>query len=776
MSTIIIAKNTTGGDIDLNDLGLSLGPLEILDLTSLFTKSEVIESSDLTSHVENGNIIINDGVSDLSLSDGLMHIRIETEYEDLFEAPAPEGELPITSVNRNTNFPISTVPTAISFNQLIHQNTLSIIEWNISDATKIYLKQSGIYEVIISTEKEITIDVNVTIDIRLNGTLIDTSEITTINDNAYENNDNLSYCFKLENAGYIEVYIYGNQSNGNITKCNVHTLKLQGAKGDKGDPGTGSTIDVMDGVTTYSGINKINFMNFIVSENVTGRADVVFDATSLFNESAVCQIRNTNSSALTTSFTDIPFNTTDIQNDTSVLNHSVTNPDRIIIKKPGLYRIVYFGEFSPTNTNFTNIYARIRKNDNTVLDGGDCSVNFYKGETHDINLFTFQYFQANDYITFQAYADSNVTMEAYNCLSIMKCDAIKGEDGAPGLSGGDTLAAIQLHRTSSLTPSSTTVWSDILFQIKDVETQPLYLEYDIVNTDRVLIKSPGTYKLSYTGNIANDLIECRLRLNDSVVVDGSYQQAKPSSSDLEMLSCSCIVEVGSSSFVNMQIRGDIGGSTTLNNLVLTIIKLEGSKGDKGDIGGTTVNIEQDDSLVSENEDVLNFEGNVTVLHELTKTTITVGGGGSAGSNICQVGDGAGGLNLNNSTPVVVPFNDEIVKDSYYNHSNSTNNSRVVFIEAGWYKVSYSISMENTTNTRATVKVYARKSGSSVIDYSASYSYSRNKTDKFATNTATFLAQFNLNEYIELLATRTGSSGDADMVADESWLTIEYMRA
>jgi hypothetical protein len=61
MATIIIAKNITAGHISIDDLGLSIGPSEVINLTEIFTKSEVLESADLTPHVAIGNITINDG-------------------------------------------------------------------------------------------------------------------------------------------------------------------------------------------------------------------------------------------------------------------------------------------------------------------------------------------------------------------------------------------------------------------------------------------------------------------------------------------------------------------------------------------------------------------------------------------------------------------------------------------------------------------------------------------------------------------------------------------
>lgn len=85
MATIIIAKNNTAGAIFIQDLGIEISGSGQRTLTSTFTKTEISTSIDLTSEVSAGNIIINDGTSDLSISDGLAHINFETEYEDVDE-------------------------------------------------------------------------------------------------------------------------------------------------------------------------------------------------------------------------------------------------------------------------------------------------------------------------------------------------------------------------------------------------------------------------------------------------------------------------------------------------------------------------------------------------------------------------------------------------------------------------------------------------------------------------------------------------------------------
>lgn len=775
MATIIIAKNTTTGYMDVNDLGLTIGPSEVINLTEIFTKNEILESADLKPLVEIGNIIINDGTQDLSASDGLMHVGFETEYEDLFDVPIIESELPVTSISRDTNFPITTTPTPIQYQNLLIQNLDDIIEWASDNPTKIFIKQTGLYLFIAKIEKEISSDVEFTFAVYLNGVKINQSEITSIDHRDYEDSDGIVCVANITESCYAQLYVNGNITNGNLTKANFSVIKLQGAKGDKGDPGEGSSISVMDSMTALSDISLLNFINASISEGAPGRADIAFDLSSIFNEAACCQIRNSANNSLTTSYENIPFNTTDIQNDTSTIIHSSTIPGQINIKKTGLYQIIFNGQFNCTGSNFTRVYCQIIKNNTDVLPSTLVHGNFYTGEIQDLNIISHVYLAENDFINLQAYANATPTtlLSNYN-LSVFKCDAIKGDKGEPGIPGGDVLSSIQARRTNTIEPISETNWMDVNFEIIDIESQPIYLYHDPVNNDRMIINASGVYQITYTGNSDSGMIEGRLRINDSTVINGSYQQTRPSvDTDIDILSTNCIVNLSVGDFVTMQIRGESG--TNLNSLVLTIIKLNGSIGEKGDPGGSDVDIEMNDSLVSADVTTINFEGAVNVLNEIGKTTVVVGDGSGETANIFQAHNGSSNVDLNTTNNIPVPFTVENIKDTYYVHSNTTNNSRITLIHAGWYKISYNITTDNDNNSRRTIQCFARKNGTTEIIPSSSYAYSRNSTDDRATNTATFFAYFNLNEYIEIVGVRKGSYGNAYTISNECWVSIEFIK-
>jgi len=80
----VIIKNTTSSEVEIEDLGLVLEPLEQVDLVSLFTRYEIMGSTDLETLVQNGTLVVNDGIRDLTVQEALDHLRFVTEHENVF--------------------------------------------------------------------------------------------------------------------------------------------------------------------------------------------------------------------------------------------------------------------------------------------------------------------------------------------------------------------------------------------------------------------------------------------------------------------------------------------------------------------------------------------------------------------------------------------------------------------------------------------------------------------------------------------------------------------
>ena len=139
-------------------------------------------------------------------------------------------------------------------------------------------------------------------------------------------------------------------------------------------------------------------------------------------------------------------------------------------------------------------------------------------------------------------------------------------------------------------------------------------------------------------------------------------------------------------------------------------------------------------------------------------------------------DSAGGTDINVATPVAVGWNQEVRKDGGLTHSTSTNNSRVTLNVAGWYKTSYNVSYEDQTGNRKNIRCRIRLNGTTYVTPSDSYSYVRNTTDEWGTNTATTIFQTtSASEYYEVMCNGEGTavgSEAANTVASQSWSVVE----
>jgi hypothetical protein len=77
----IIAKNTTGATITLSDMGgFTIEALGQETLSNYFRSHQITASEDLASNVSSGDVVINDGSDDLSISLALEYLQLTTRY------------------------------------------------------------------------------------------------------------------------------------------------------------------------------------------------------------------------------------------------------------------------------------------------------------------------------------------------------------------------------------------------------------------------------------------------------------------------------------------------------------------------------------------------------------------------------------------------------------------------------------------------------------------------------------------------------------------------
>ena len=308
------------------------------------------------------------------------------------------------------------------------------------------------------------------------------------------------------------------------------------------------------------------------------------------------------------------------------------------------------------------------------------------------------------------------------------------------------------------------------------------LEWDISNPDRILIKEDGLYNIEFSlylrisagANFAYTY--CRVVKNDIDVV--SYETfLNTYVNEVQQLMNSGYVELQSGDYITLQGQGTAGTTNEALVSYLNIAKMQGVKGDDGAPGGTTVNIQENDTTIVSNVDTINFEGDsVNVIDEgSNKVTINV----TDSSHIFKyinIYNSNGNINLNNSTsPSPYPFNTQTIRDvDTFDHSIITNNTRVNVLKNGWYKVSYQINYDNGLYRR-NILTFIRINGVTTIEQSYSASYTRNSTNEHGTNSLPpLLIQLNAGDYIELMYRREGTTGSVTSKAG-CWLQLEFCR-
>ncbi len=333
--TIIIAKNNTVSAIPLTDLGVEIPGSGYRDLTDTFDLSDILESDDLHDNVSDGFIIINDGTTDLNISDGLKHINFETEYEDIQDiTPGSIGidisdgtsvigvdvetlvfpnanlsgdstsgiyinftteEVPVNvcQIRRTTTYTLPTAWIDITFDTTDVENNSNVLEHD-TNTDRILIKETGYYEIELNTGLRNTVDTKqIFYRVRKNDTTVLIGSEFDVD--LYQNETHelsRSFVTELQDGDFISLQMY-TESNGGTSTLQINSsllikslTALQGANGINGEdgldgedglnglpgpPGSGSTINVYENDSPFA-IN-VDTLNF------EGNVDLIEDST-----------------------------------------------------------------------------------------------------------------------------------------------------------------------------------------------------------------------------------------------------------------------------------------------------------------------------------------------------------------------------------------------------------------------------------------------------------------------------------------------------------------
>jgi len=343
-----------------------------------------------------------------------------------------------------------------------------------------------------------------------------------------------------------------------------------------------------------------------------------------------------------------------------------------------------------------------------------------------------------------------------------------GATGATGATGGtgNTGATGEIHfaQASSLQCRRstdyilTTSYVDLTFNIVDFVDSTGNISRNNLTTSRIDILNAGTYHIQVfsrsTASTATTRLNIQLYKNNTTLIPGSNVWQNTYQSETHGLICASIHQFSDNDYFTVQVSRSAAGELTLNADTLIIVtRIDGITGGTGSTGSTGAT---------------GADG----------VAVFTGGTGATGASstfnllkYIQVVDTVGNQSIVGATAVVIPFNDEIFKDSVeFTHSNTVNPSRIQVLQNGVYKVSYAINFLGNNVARIPL-TRIRINGTAYIEYSASRSGSAAKTCVSATS----LISLNINDYIELTSIASGTAGATATIANQVYLTMELIR-
>jgi hypothetical protein len=662
--------------------------------------------------------------------------------------------LPAVQVRRDSDFtPNSTnIWYDLDFNLTDVENDTVSLEHDDSAPDRIKINKSGLFRISYSVNSN---SANVTHDLQ---SRVNLNDATILPGSTFENKNyqsefsptTVSFLANLTNGDFISLQVLRTTDNLIVGETILTISKLDGVKGDNG-----------------------------LSYNV--------DATGTFAERV-----NFDAEAKGFSFLDV-------------------DAGNLFIKK------------SATSGDWSNAieFGKGEKGDRGETgDTGPAGANGADGENFEIDAVG----NFADRANFDDAAADFTFLDTENSDLYLKNSAASGDWSAAipfGKINSVPVPIVQARRTTNFTPTAANVWENIEFDATDFENNPTTISHDDVDRAKIEILENGFYQINYQIN-SNDgsthTLQTHVFKNSTEILPGSSLTNTNYGNEYGASTASFFAEFVAGDFINLQVLRTTDNEV-VDETVLTISKLEAMKGDTGPAGATgpagpagpegptgpagqSFTVDANGTFAERanyNLEAAGFSfldtenGNLYLKNSAANAdwsdpvafgkgekgdTGETGPPGADGADapprtLIQVYDSSGGTDINLATPVAIPFDAESFKDAGFSHSNSTNNSRIVLENAGRYSVFYSISHENTNNSRRTIRCRGRKNGSEFLIPSASHAYSRNSTDKFATNSANFIFQTSAaNEYLEILCEQTGSSGTAPLVAGDSWVVVE----
>lgn len=157
----------------------------------------------------------------------------------------------------------------------------------------------------------------------------------------------------------------------------------------------------------------------------------------------------TTTAAITTSYSNITFDTTDVETDAAVVHHDGTNTERIQVLVAGTYQVAFTMVVTPSATVAST--AHILKNGTTEVPGSVVSVQNYASEDNYLAGLCVVTLAANDYLAVQALVASGTgTVRTGATFNVTKMNGTTGATGS-----GSTITVQEDGSPVTGTPHST---------------------------------------------------------------------------------------------------------------------------------------------------------------------------------------------------------------------------------------------------------------------------------------------------------------------------------
>jgi hypothetical protein len=326
--------------------------------------------------------------------------------------------------------------------------------------------------------------------------------------------------------------------------------------------------------------------------NTTNNNSFVCDGTSFVqidgatasntnNELASVQARRDTTFNITGTFADVTLNQTDVENNTSSIQHDDTNTDRILINADGLYLISYEVSLDGNGT-FITVDSRIRNQDSTIVSGSEGVGSTFDNGSIIITSPVTRSFLANlssgDFLTLQLQSSANIATINDIVFDVIRLDNISG-------TGADASIA-QVYEAGTTTFNNGTPvavdWDGSDAATRFVDSG--YTHNPGGTPSQITINSDGLYEINYNVNWdtsanARRTLRCDAFVNNVAVnppVGRSFGYARNSTDDNETNSATFMRSLSNTNTLDIRCinTGSTGNVISIaNSSWLTIKKI-----------------------------------------------------------------------------------------------------------------------------------------------------------------------------------------------------------